>query len=152
MAFEHDIGYMKQAIELAKKARDAGEIPVGAVIVAPDGHVIGLGYNKTEIEKCQYAHAEMLAIKNACEYMRDWRLEGCTLYVTLQPCMMCCGLSALSRVERIVYGAESPLFGIQLDSQQLPAVYTKHTKFISSGVMKDEIEALLKEFFRKRRD
>ena len=152
MAFEHDIGYMKQAIELAKQASDAGEIPVGALIVAPDGHVIGLGYNKTEIEKCQYAHAEMLAIKNACEYMHDWRLEGCTLYVTLQPCMMCYGLSALSRIERIVYGAESPLFGFQLDSCDAPAVYTKHTKFTASGVMKDEIEALLKEFFRKRRD
>jgi tRNA(adenine34) deaminase len=149
--FEHDIAYMKQAYDLALKAFDAGEIPVGAIIVAPDGQIIGFGYNRTEAEKCQYAHAELFAIKSACAVVHDWRLDGCTLYVTLQPCMMCYGLSALSRVERIVYGAESPLYGFAVDTVDAPGVYTKHTKFISSGVMKVEIEELLKRFFKKVR-
>lgn len=150
--FEHDITYMQQAYDLAKQAFDLGEIPVGAIIVAPDGHVVGFGYNRTEIEECQYAHAELFAIKSACAYLQDWRLQGCTLYVTLQPCMMCYGLSTLSRVERIVYGAESPIYGFQLDNNKSEyAVYTKHTKFISAGVMQDEIELLMKNFFKKVR-
>lgn len=150
--FEHDLPYMKRAYDLALQAFDAGEIPVGAVMVAPDGQIIGLGYNRTEIEQCQYAHAELFAVKSACAFRHDWRLEGCTLYVTLQPCMMCYGLLALSRVERIVYGAESPLYGFQIDTESGHGVYTKHTKFISSGVMKDEIEFLLRNFFKKVRN
>jgi tRNA(adenine34) deaminase len=149
--FEHDLIYMKQAYDLALKAFELGEVPVGAVVVDASGNIIGLGYNRTEIEKCQNAHAEAIAIKNACENMHDWRLEGCTLYVTLQPCMICYGLCSLSRVERIVYGAVSPIYGFHIDSKDLPEVYTKHTKFFSSGVMKDDIEALLKQFFKKMR-
>lgn len=149
--FEHDFEYMKLAYDLALKAFELGEIPVGAVIVGPSGNILGLGYNRTEIEKCQNAHAEAIAIHAACQKLDDWRLDGCTLYVTLQPCMICYGLSTLSRVERIVYGAVSPIYGFDIDSKDLPEVYTKHTKFFSSGVMKDEIEGLLKQFFKQMR-
>ncbi len=149
--FEHDFTYMKQAYDLSLKAFELGEVPVGAVVVGPSGNILGLGYNRTEIEKCQNAHAEAIAIKSACQNVDDWRLEGCTLYVTLQPCMICYGLCSLSRVERIVYGALSPIYGFDIDSKDLPGVYTKHTKFFSSGVMKDDIEALLKRFFKEMR-
>ncbi len=149
--FEHDISYMQQAYDLAIKAFNEGEIPVGALIVSPEGHVLGSGYNRVENQKSQSAHAEMFAIQSASKVLNDWRLEGCVLYVTLQPCMMCYGLLSLSRVERIVYGAHSPLYGFHIDMQDLPAVYTKHLKFFSSGVMKEEIEALLRKFFKKRR-
>ncbi|MBY0109639.1 MAG: nucleoside deaminase [Candidatus Babeliaceae bacterium] len=150
--FEHDLSYMQHAYDLSLKAFELNEVPIGAVIVDPSGKIIGLGYNRTEIEKCQSAHAEVIAIKNACENMNDWRLEGCTLYVTLQPCMICYGLSALSRIERIVYGATSPIYGFHIDSKDLPGVYTKHTKFFSSGVMEGEIKALLKRFFKLKRE
>ena len=151
--FEHDIQYMRQAYELAVTAYELGEVPVGAVVVDPSGNIIGHGYNRTEIEKCQNAHAEVAAIQSSCQTRHDWRLEGCTLYVTLQPCMICYGLSALSRIERIVYGVDSPIFGFPLDTHDLPGVYTKHTTCISSGVMKDEIGLLLKNFFTQvRRD
>ena len=149
--FEYDIPYMKQAYALALKAADLGEVPIGAIVVDPHGKSIGFGYNKTETEQCQNAHAEAMAIKSACESLHDWRLDGCSLYVTLQPCMICYGLCALSRVERMVYGAPSPVYGFHIDTADLPAVYTKHMKFFSSGVMSDEIEALLKGFFSARR-
>ncbi len=149
--FDRDVHYMKQAYDLAIKAFDEEEVPVGALIVTSDGQPIGFGYNRTESEKSQYAHAELFAVKSACQALGDWRLEGCTLYVTLAPCMMCYGLAALSRVERLVYGAESPLYGFPVDRADLPGVYTKHMKFFSSGVMKSEIETLLKEFFKKVR-
>lgn len=146
--FDHDLNYMRQAYGQAERAYAAGEVPIGAIVVDSQGNVIGTGYNQVETLQCQDAHAEMLAIKNACAVKRDWRLEGCTLYVTLQPCMMCYGLSALSRIERIVYGAPSEIYGFEVDRLDEHTVYTKHTKFFSSGVMKDEIEALLKKFFK----
>ncbi len=150
--FEHDIPYMEQAYAFALKAYDLGEIPVGALVVSSTGNLLGSGYNLTQAEGCQIAHAEVRAITSACQALDDWRLEGCTLYVTLQPCMMCWGLASLSRIERVVYGAESPLYGFRIDNLSGHPVYTKHTKFVSGGVLKDENETLLKKFFKTVRD
>lgn len=149
--FEHDHLYMQHAYDLALKAFNNDEIPVGALVVSHEGIILGTGYNQTEHQKCQIAHAEMLAIKAACADMRDWRLEKATLYVTLQPCMMCYGLIALSRIERVVYGVPSPVYGFEVDSLDKDGVYTKHTKSFSHGIMKDKIESILKDFFKKVR-
>ena len=115
------------------------------------GDVIGTGYNQVEQKHSQIYHAEMNAIMDAGRTRRDWRLEGCTLYVTLEPCMMCVSACALSRVERVVYGADSPLFGYHLDTEGVLQLYTKQIKNISAGVLRDQSTELLKTFFTKKR-
>ena len=150
--FQRDFPYMQEALRLAQIAFSAGEIPIGAVVVDPQGIIIGTASNTTEAQRSQIFHAEMQAVQLAAQARGDWRLDGCTLYVTLQPCLMCSGMIALSRVERIVWAAASPLYGVQLDTLNLNPVYTKHTKFFSTGVMEDEAQGLLKQFFKRRRD
>jgi tRNA(adenine34) deaminase len=146
-----DLDYMRQALMLARRAGLAGEIPVGALVVSPTGAVLGEGANETEQQHCQLFHAEARAIHAACKKQQDWRLAGATLYVTLEPCMMCISLCALSRIERIVYGADSPVFGYHLDREGVLAVYTKQIKSITKGLLADESSALLKEFFTQKR-
>lgn len=146
-----DIDYMRQALGLARRAGLAGEIPVGAIIVSPEGTVLGKGANKTERHHSQLFHAEAVAISAAGKKQQDWRLSGCTLYVSLEPCMMCISLCALSRIERIVYGADSPLFGYHLDREGVLSLYTKQIKSITKGVLAEESAALLKEFFTAKR-
>lgn len=114
---------MKAAISEALKALAKEEVPIGAVIVNKDGHIIARAHNLTEHKHTQAAHAEMLAIEKAGKKIGDWRLEGCWLYVTLEPCAMCYNLAVLSRLDGIVYGAESPLFG-----------YTRKTTFGDTGL------------------
>lgn len=143
--------YMLQALELAKKAYAKGEIPIGAVVVTQEGAIIGKGYNLTEHSRSQSSHAEVRAIEQAGRKLGDWRLDGCTLYVTLQPCLMCLGLICLSRITRLVYGAESPLFGYHLDKESLPCLYKKHMKGITSGVLEEESKKLLEQFFKMKR-
>jgi tRNA(adenine34) deaminase len=147
----HDDFFMDKALIVARQGGEQGEVPIGAVVVDAYGTVIGQGYNLVEAYHCQSHHAEVQAIENACTTRSDWRLNQCTLYVTLEPCMMCVSLSALSRIERIVYGAPSPLFGYHLDKEGVLTLYTRHIKNITSGVRADEAAALLKEFFRKER-
>lgn len=142
---------MQQALEQAKMAADSGEIPVGAVVVSPYGEVLGSGRNLVEAYHCQIHHAEVRAIDEACKKLQTWHLDGCTLYVTLEPCMMCISLIALSRIERVVYGAESPFFGYHLDKEGVLSLYTKQIKNITSGVLGNEATALLKDFFRHKR-
>jgi tRNA(adenine34) deaminase len=152
MKQEVDILFMRLALDQAMQAFDTNEIPIGALVVASDGTILGYGYNMTETNHCQSNHAEVHAIESACNLRHDWRLDGCTLYVTLEPCLMCIGLIMLSRIERLVYGARSPLFGYDLDKEIVPDLYKKHIKNITSGVLADEAQLLLRIFFKHKRE
>lgn len=149
---DDDHAFMKAALHEAQKAAKLGEVPIGALIVSSTGQILGQGHNLTEQKNCQIYHAEACAIQAACNKIQDWRLTGCTLYVTLEPCMMCVSLAALSRVERIVFGARSPLFGFHLDKEGVLGLYTNHIKNITEGILASEAAALLQEFFKRRRE
>lgn len=146
---KNDEFYMQQALLEAQYAFQADEVPIGAVIVNAQGEIVGRAHNKVEQEKCQLAHAELAAIKQACQNNRDWRLIDHWMYVTLEPCSMCMYAIIQSRMAGIVYGADSPLFGFHLDIQDGLAVYKKTT--IIKGVYAQEAGNLLKEFFIKKR-
>jgi tRNA(adenine34) deaminase len=146
-----DIAHMQAALVLARKAFDAGEVPIGAIIVAPDGTIIGRGYNQIEQRGCQDQHAEINAIRAACTHTGSWRLDGCTLYVTLEPCIMCIGCIALSRVERLVYATESPIYGYQGRREDICRLYDGAIKNVTIGPCRDQAEKLLQEFFRQQR-
>jgi tRNA(adenine34) deaminase len=152
MYMKNDSYYMQLALKEAVKAAERDEIPVGALVVSPYGEVLGKGRNAVEKNQCQEAHAEIRAIRQATKKIKDWRLTGCTLYVTLEPCMMCVSLIALSRISRIVYGAKSPLFGYHLDKEGVLALYTRQIKSITSGVRAEESARLLRDFFKKKRE
>ncbi len=141
--------FMGKALKQAHVALSHQEVPIGAVVVAKDGTIIGRGYNRMETSKCQLAHAEARAIAQACKKIGDWRLNGCTIYVTLEPCLMCIGLIQLSRVEKIVYGAPSPLFGSVLSFMALPT-YAKQLR-IECGIREQECVTLLQSFFKRVR-
>jgi tRNA(adenine34) deaminase len=146
----YDEIFMKQALEMALCAYKENEVPIGAVVISKEGEVIGKGYNRTEQEYSQSRHAEVGALEQAGRVLKDWRLTGCTLYVTIEPCMMCLGLIGLSRVSRVVYGAQSPLFGLTLDKEMLPNVY-KHIKGITAGICEEEAQGLMERFFKEQR-
>ena len=142
---------MEEALQEAKKAAAMGEIPVGAVIVK-DGEIISRGHNRTETDKDPTAHAEMIAIRGAAKALGGWRLPGCTLYVTLEPCSMCSGAMVLARMARLVIGTDDPktgacgsLYNIANDER------LNHSIEITRGVLAGECSAILKEFFRSRR-
>jgi tRNA(adenine34) deaminase len=151
MRTNQDITYMQRALELAHKAASLGEVPIGAIVVSPAGEIIGEGLNQTETLQCQDQHAEMCAIRAATTATGDWRLDGCTIYITLEPCVMCLGCIVLSRIERIVYAAESPLFGFHVGDENVYELYAKKVKNITAGVCKEESQALLKQFFKEQR-
>ena len=146
-----DERFMKQAITQAKKASRIGEVPIGCVIVY-EGKVIGRGYNRRTTDKSTLAHAEIAAIKKATKVMGDWRLENCTLYVTLEPCPMCAGAIVQSRMKRCVIGTMSPKSGCAgsilnlLDEPQF-----NHQVEVESGVLADECSDILKVFFKELR-
>lgn len=146
-----DIHYMRQAFALAKKAFNKDEVPIGALVVDEQGKIIGRGYNLSQSKHSQSYHAEVRAIEAAGKMLKDWRLENCTLYVTLEPCLMCMSLIGLSRIKRIVYGAFSPLFGYHLDKEFLPSLYKRQIENVTSGILQVEIEQLLKKFFNRKR-
>ena len=142
---------MGKAIKQAQVALKHQEVPIGAVVVNRMGVVIGRGYNKMEAKRCQRAHAEALAIEQACKKVGDWRLNGCTIYVSLEPCLMCIGLIQLSRIDCIVYGAPSPLFGSSnLNLLASAPPYAKQLR-VESGVRAQECIALLQSFFKQKR-
>lgn len=151
--FGHDQDqiFMSQALELARQAAARNEVPIGAVVVNGRGEIIGSGFNATEYLHTQSAHAEVLAVAAAGTANNDWRLTGCWLYVTLEPCFMCMGLIYLSRLAGVVYGAQSPLFGSQLDSSRMVSVYKVDTLVVIGGVCQQEASHMLKVFFRKKR-
>ncbi len=140
--------FMRLAIGQAKKAAALGETPVGCVIVS-DGKVIGRGYNRRNTEKSVLAHAEITAIRKACRALGDWRLEGCTLYVTLEPCPMCAGAIVQARIPQLVMGAKNPKAGCAGSVCNLlrePGL--NHQVRIFAGVCETECSRLLSEFFR----
>ena len=147
----NDIDYMKQALELAKAAAGAGEVPVGAIVVK-DGEIIGQGYNNRESKNLSTAHAEVIAIEEACRKMGAWRLNGCTVYVTLEPCIMCAGLMHQARIDRCVFGAYDEkagalgtLYKVNEDAR------LNHNFEVIGGVMQDECAEILSNFFKNKR-
>lgn len=142
--------FMNEALSLARIAADMGEIPVGAVVVK-DGEIVGRGYNLRENKKSATAHAEVIAIEQACEKIGDWRLTGCTLYVTLEPCPMCAGAIVNSRIDRVVYGASDGAAGCCGSLINFNAYPFNHAFSIHGGVCGEECSELLKSFFNNRR-
>ncbi|MFN0138425.1 MAG: tRNA adenosine(34) deaminase TadA [Phycisphaerae bacterium] len=143
--------YMDEALALARRALDSEDVPVGAVVVR-EGRIIGRGYNQREHLQDPTAHAEMIALTAAAQAVNCWRLDGCTMYVTLEPCAMCAGALVLSRIDRLVFGATDSkagacgsLFNIQHDERLNHRIQT------TSGVLAEPCAELLRAFFRERR-
>jgi tRNA(adenine34) deaminase len=148
---KYDEKYMQIAIEQAEIARANGDVPIGAVIVYQN-QIIGKAYNQREQLKDPTAHAEIIALTQAAAFLETWRLNDCTIYVTLEPCPMCAGALVLARMKRLVYGCDDPktgavksLYNIVQDQR------LNHRLEVTSGVLTDESSELLQEFFRKRR-
>ncbi|SDX26610.1 tRNA(adenine34) deaminase [Marininema mesophilum] len=143
--------YMREAIQEAKKAEALGEVPIGAVVVK-DGEIIGRGHNLRETDHDPTAHAEMIAIRQATEHTGDWRLLGCQLYVTLEPCPMCSGAIMLSRIDTLVYGAYDPKGGCAGTLMNLLTDKRfNHQVTVMDGLMEEECGGLLRDFFRHLR-
>ena len=147
-----DEKYMREALRQAKKAYALEETPIGCVIVH-DGKVIGRGYNRRNTDKSPLAHAEIAAIRKASRKIGDWRLEECTMYVTLEPCQMCTGAIVQSRIPRVVIGCMNPKAGCAGSVLNILQVKEfNHQAEIESGVLGEECSELMKQFFRELRD
>jgi tRNA(adenine34) deaminase len=144
--------YMRQAIQLARQAMDQGEVPVGCVIVDGEGAVIGKGFNRREQNRSALAHAEIEAISEACAALKDWRLTGCSLYVTLEPCPMCAGAIINARLSKVFYGAKEPVSGACGSIINLFMEPFGHSPQLVGGILEEECAALMSEFFKKLRD
>jgi tRNA(adenine34) deaminase len=151
MNIESDEKYMKLALEQAGIAEENGDVPIGAVIVF-ENQVIGKAYNQREQLQDPTAHAEIIALTQAAAALENWHLNGCTMYVTLEPCPMCAGALVLARMDRLVYGCDDPktgacgsLYDIVRDKR------LNHRLAVTSGVLADECSKLLQEFFQKKR-
>lgn len=151
LAQPEDLAYMQAALAEAERAAAEGEVPVGAVVVCRD-QIIAAAHNQRETLHDPTAHAEMIAITQAAESLGAWRLEGCTLYVTLEPCPMCAGAIVQARVPRVVYGATDPKAGA-VDSlySLLGDQRLNHRCEVERGVLAEPCGAILTEFFRARR-
>ena len=147
---EADVFYMKEAMALAKLAEKIDEVPVGALIVR-DGEVIARAYNTRESSKCATHHAEILAIEEACRTLGGWRLPGCTLYVTMEPCCMCAGAIINARIPRVVYGAPDLRFGAFGSLINLAEIPLNHKPEIVGGVLGEENVEILRSYFKKKR-
>ena len=151
MEHEMNLNYMKQAIKEAKKAAKIGEVPIGCVIVY-ENKIIARGYNKRNTKKTTLAHAELLAIQKASKVLGDWRLEDCSMYVTLEPCQMCSGAIVQARIKEVVVGAMNPKAGCAgsiLNLLQMEQF--NHQVELITGVMEEECAAVLQEFFKALR-
>lgn len=148
LSIHTDEYFLRQAYLLAEQAFEEGEVPIGAVVVN-NFQIIGKGYNQVERLQDPTAHAELLAITAACDYMGSKYLENCSLFVTIEPCPMCAGALYWSRVSKLVFGASEPKFGYSRFGQGL--IHPKTS--VSSGIMANECEQIMKQFFLpKRRD
>ena len=143
---------MRRALELAERAADAGDVPVGALVVDATGEVVGEGWNRREVDQDPTAHAEVVALQAAAARLGSWRLEGCTLVVTMEPCPMCAGATMLARVERIVLGAWDPKLGacgsvwdVVRDRR------STHRAEVVGGVLQEECGRLVRRFFATHR-
>lgn len=146
-----DEKFMQIAIEQAKKAEEIGEVPIGALIVY-NNEIIATGYNVRETTQTTLSHAELIAIEKANEVIGSWRLEDCTLYVTLEPCPMCAGAIVQSRIKRVVYGASDPKAGCAGTLMNLLQEESfNHQVEVTSGVLEKECSTLLTNFFRTLR-
>lgn len=147
-----DEKYMRAAIGQARKAGTIGEVPIGCVIVYED-KIIARGYNRRTIDKNVLSHAEIIAIKKACKKMGDWRLEGCTMYVTLEPCPMCAGAIVQARIPKVVIGCMNPKAGCA--GSVLDLLHEdgfNHQVEMESGVLEEECSRLMKDFFKALRE
>jgi tRNA(adenine34) deaminase len=143
---------MRHALTEARRCRVSADVPVGAVVLGPDGRVLARGFNEREATADPTAHAEMVALRAASSAMGTWRLSGCTLVVTLEPCAMCAGALVLARVDRLVYGAVDPKAGAVGSLWDLVRDRRlNHRPEVVGGVLADECAALLREFFEARR-
>jgi tRNA(adenine34) deaminase len=149
---KQDEQYMRAAIKAARIAEENGDVPIGAVIVYQD-RVIARAYNQREQLQDPTAHAEIIALTQAAEFVGSWRLEGCTMYVTLEPCCMCAGALVLSRMDRLVYGCDDPkagacksLYNIVQDER------LNHRLEVTAGVLAQECSTILQDFFQGRRN
>lgn len=143
--------YMREALGQARKAYKLGEVPIGCVIVY-EGKIIGRGYNRRNTDKNTLAHAEITAIKRASKVIGDWRLEGCTLYVTLEPCQMCAGAIVQARIPEVVMGCMNPKAGCAgsiLNILEMPQF--NHQVSVTRGVLEKECSDMLKHFFSELR-
>jgi tRNA(adenine34) deaminase len=146
-----DAQFMREALALAREAALAGEVPVGAVVVK-DGRIIGRGYNRPITSSDPTAHAEIVALREAAAVEKNYRLPGCELYVTLEPCAMCVGAMVHARLARIVYGTTDPKTGACGSIVDLPALAAwNHHGTFEGGVLADECGAILRTFFAERR-
>jgi tRNA(adenine34) deaminase len=151
MVNKEDEKCMKLAIEQAQIAEENGDVPIGTVIVYKN-QIIGKAYNQREQLQDPTAHAEIIALTQAAAFLESWRLHGCTMYVTLEPCPMCAGALVLARIDRLVYGCDDPktgavksLYNIVNDER------LNHTINVTSGVLAEECSGLLQQFFQRRR-
>lgn len=152
MGYSEDEKFMKEAIRQAKKAEAIGDVPIGCVIVH-EGRIIARGYNRRNKDKTVLAHAELQAMKKACRILGDWRLEGCTMYITLEPCQMCAGAIVQARVDRVVIGSmnrKAGCAGSILNLLQMKEF--NHQADLHRGVLEEECSQMLSDFFRKLRE
>lgn len=148
--FKFDDFGMEHAIKQASKAFACDEVPIGAVILNKDGKIIARAYNQVEKKQTQLAHAELQVLHKVTKSLQRWRLNDCTLYVTLQPCIMCMGALILSRIGRVVYAANSPLFGCNVDKYEWFGIYKDSLPVIEFQEKNESIN-LLKKFFKTQR-
>ena len=143
---------MRAALAEARKAKEKDEVPIGAVIVC-DGKIIARAYNRKEKTKRAVAHAELLAIEKANRKMGDWRLPGCELYVTIEPCLMCVGAIIQARIEKVVYGAPDKKFGaIESVVQSFESTGWNHYPEVTGGVLAEECAQIITKYFNDKRD
>lgn len=143
---------MLRALELARLAADEGEVPVGAVVVKKTtGEIIGEGRNMRERAKNALAHAEIIAIDQACRRLGGWRLPECAIYITLEPCPMCCGAIINSRIDDVIFGAYDPKSGSAVSVQKMFGLPYNYRPEVTGGVMEEECAAVLSDFFRALR-
>ncbi len=147
---DEDISFMREAMSLAALAQEIDEVPVGAIIVR-DGRIIAKAYNTREHSKCATHHAEILAIEEACRTLGGWRLPGCTLYVTMEPCAMCAGAIINARIPKVVFGAPDLRFGAFGSLINLANVPLNHKPELVGGVLKEENVEMLQGYFKNKR-
>ncbi len=145
--------FMKRAVELARIAYSEGEVPVGAVVVSHRlGAIVGEGRNLRETAKNALAHAEIIAINEACQRLGGWRLPDCSIYVTLEPCPMCCGAIINARIDNVIFGAYDPKSGSAESVQRMFELPYNYRPRVTGGVMQEECSQLLSDFFAELRE
>lgn len=144
---------MKRALELAQLAYDSGEVPVGAVVVSKkSGEIVGEGYNLRESAKNALAHAEIIAVNNACRRLGGWRLPECSIYVTLEPCPMCCGAIINARIDDVIFGAYDSKSGSAVSMQRMFELPYNWKPSVTGGIMAEECSGMLSRFFEELRE